>query len=444
MGFFSTIIDIFSTANATCTATKSNTNNQRNQKYADIGGAKLKPSSPSTDVITFTQEKTTPVKTENSKEINDAIKEILYRFGGDTLRERVKELRQKLTYVEDKEILDYVTDKLTKIKSENFWTTFNEIDRLTDGVNSFEGNYTSYKWSKYANEASMINKFSKYLKSQGTSIEEVMNSDEPLPKTITQFTKDEIRAEIPKEKKLFGITRYMQEFPNTETSNYLYNNYYLKYLEENTYDKTTIRDVISKCKHIDKKYGVKLILPAKFDKNEFDKVSEYIDSELGLWKEHGKDKVKFPPVISFSPINYYNRDRAYCEPGYNGSLVFPRLTLERCKRALRHELTHTNDTKQGKDIPEKYNLDEIFPKPDETNNTTQEHIISSNIDYSKCKFAEDFKRIGITAKSLIQYAHNNSKEFIAVASQGDLSKCRPEFKETLIDFGMPPFRFNFS
>ena len=65
----------------------------------------------------------------------------------------------------------------------------------------------------------------------------------------------------------------------------------------------------------------------------------------------------------------------------------------------------------------------------------------SGQDYPACKFYDVFVAIGIP-KNHIAYAYNNPMEFIAVASEGDLSKCSPEFKQALIDFGMPEWEFD--
>lgn len=105
---------------------------------------------------------------------------------------------------------------------------------------------------------------------------------------------------------------------------------------------------------------------------------------------------------------------------------------------MRHELTHTNDLKRGTKIPKDYNLNEIMPKFDET--LPNGNIIKSG-DAKKGKYYQEFVNGGISDYK-ISYAYNNTKEFIAVASEGDMSKYSSEFKQVLIDFGMPEWIFN--
>ena len=54
---------------------------------------------------------------------------------------------------------------------------------------------------------------------------------------------------------------------------------------------------------------------------------------------------------------------------------------------------------------------------------------------------QEFRNAGIS-DSHIPYAFNDTQEFIAVAAEGDMSKYSPEFKQMLIDFGMPEWMFN--
>ena len=105
-------------------------------------------------------------------------------------------------------------------------------------------------------------------------------------------------------------------------------------------------------------------------------------------------------------------------------MTFP--THKITRKTLRHELTHTNDLKRIK------NFDDDFVYKE-----------NDNIVAEKSKYYDEFVKIGIN-KSHISYAYNNPKEFIAVAAEGDLTLCSPEFKQQLIDFGMPEWMFKIS
>lgn len=178
------------------------------------------------------------------------------------------------------------------------------------------------------------------------------------------------------------------------------------------------------------------------------KTISYVYKELTNWIKVSEGKAKFPPIIDFSTAksNWYDTTSAYgksasagySHPAYNGAIAFKDFKLKTVSNAMRHELTHTNDLKRGTKIPKDYNLNEIMPKFDET--LPNGNIIKSG-DAKKGKYYQEFVNGGISDYK-ISYAYNNTKEFIAVASEGDMSKYSSEFKQVLIDFGMPEWIFN--
>lgn len=164
-------------------------------------------------------------------------------------------------------------------------------------------------------------------------------------------------------------------------------------------------------------------------------------------KKASNGAAKIPPVVDFSSVktNWYDTSAAYgqgaagaySEPNYKGSLAFSSMDIPTVSRSLRHEMTHTNDLKLGQNIPAKYNLDEIMPK--KAANINGRTVMVPDIE--NCKYVDEFRAAGLT-EDRIPYAYNNTKEFIARAAEGDMSKYSPEFKEMLIDFGMPEWMFN--
>jgi hypothetical protein len=78
-------------------------------------------------------------------------------------------------------------------------------------------------------------------------------------------------------------------------------------------------------------------------------------------------------------------------------------------------------------------LDEIMPMKDFHGTKVR--------DFDNCKYREELLRAGIGPAHL-HYAYTNRAEFIAVATEGDMSKYSPEFKDILIKLGMPEFAFN--
>ena len=358
-------------------------------------------------------------------------------------------LKPKIQLIEDKKIREFIEKELVSVSCAKRWDAISkseELERLVDAVNQFNKHYSAFKWSKYAEEYSTIAELSKDLRKKGIKLSDVMYKNERLPEELLANFQT-IKGDLALESKLYGIRRYMAEFPNSEMSNHLYNKYYLNFLEKISTNPQAIRTAISKLKYIDSKFGVKVILPSKFKMTDFNESMDFIEKELIQWQKWGNGKEKLPPVINFSAVSKLSfYDLAFHSPKGNGTIRIPQMNIKRLQKALRHELTHLNDLKHGKDIPSKYNLDEIFPKKVKTNangipilDSKGEKIME--LDYSKCKYVEDFKRIGIESEVAIRYAHNNIKEFVAVAGESDLSKCSPEFKQVLIDFGMPEWRF---
>ena len=234
--------------------------------------------------------------------------------------------------------------------------------------------------------------------------------------------------------------KFMKKYPNSEISERFYNDY-LKMITKNQ------PEIAEKLSDINKNYGVKVILPSAYNKIKANETISYIEKEFDLWKEASNGKAKLPPTIEFNTAHadfhfaeatkgkYYTA-AAIAQADYNGALIFPEMTPEMIKN-IRHETTHTNDLKLGENIPAKYNLAEIMPKKQITQNGNTYTVP----DLEHCKYANEFRKAGLSERS-IQYAHLNTKEFIAVASEGDMSAYSPEFKQILIDFGMPEWELN--
>lgn len=395
-----------------------------------------------------------PFQIVENTELDNIIDKCIGRCAnGSRLAAILSDCKPKIQLIEDKKVRAFIQNELLAISNEKSrWGSIGraeKLERLVDSINQFNEHYSAFRWSKYAKEDSSITKLSKDLRKKGIDIADVMNKDKRLPEELLA-NHATIRDDLANEARLFGIRKYMCEFPNSEMSNHLYNEYYLKLLPERmSLNPKAAREVVAELKALDKKYGVKVIIPSGEVKlKDFYESMDFIEQELEQWHKWSGGKAKFPPVLNFSGVSeldLYNR--GFCEWGYNGAIRYPQMTKQRLERSLRHELTHANDLKHGNNIPEKYNLDEIFPQKVKTKANGEPVLDSKGVkvmelDYAKCKYVEDFKRIGITSESSIRYAHTNTKEFIAVASQGDLSKCTPEFKQVLIDFGMPEWRFN--
>ena len=221
---------------------------------------------------------------------------------------------------------------------------------------------------------------------------------------------------------------FIQKNPESEIGNHFYNEYYLK-------QDDIPADLKEKCIKINEKYGTKIFLSKESDIDAL----EYIDAELAEWARVSNGAAKYPAMFDFSKAkrSYIDPKSAYGQgttAGYNNqsehTIGMNGLSYNRVAYAIRHELTHANDSKHGWGINPKYNLDEIMPKDKD-----------GKPIYEKCQFKDEFRRAGIPEEH-IPYAYNNTAEFIAVAAEGDMSKYSPEFKQMLLDFGMPEWQLN--
>ena len=176
------------------------------------------------------------------------------------------------------------------------------------------------------------------------------------------------------------------------------------------------------------KYNV----PVFLDKNALPADVLLINIELEKWHVASNGKATLPPMIDTSKLdviffksNYtldFGGADGYCFSGNK------RISLNGSGgigETFRHELTHANDP-----IPDAWGK---FGKDG--------HIdISENNKAFKEKtwYREELERAGVHN---IDYAYTNKREFIATAAEGDFSKYSPEFKQVLVDLGMPEWMF---
>ncbi|MCM1338439.1 MAG: LysM peptidoglycan-binding domain-containing protein [Muribaculaceae bacterium] len=346
---------------------------------------------------------------------------------------RLLDIDQFAGMIEDTHMRGLINDEISRIGK---GTTLDDVEFLIAAQNAYEGHSSMYlggdKWGRKAN----MSTFHKYLNDNG------LNADSF--RRVTGFDTDMIL-----ENRMYGIRQYMKSHPNTEISNHMYS----KYLEEMELVGVD-RAVIQKCRNLNTDYGCKVMLSA--DLHDINGVLGVLDAEFAEWKQASSGHSKFPPIIDFSTVksNWYDSTSAYgqgvaaaySETGYDGSLAFANMDGESVKWALRHELTHSNDLKLGYNIPPQYDLDKIMPKKPRLDAAGNQMYDSSgrpimDPDIDNCMFVDEFLKAGI-GKEHLPYAYNNTLEFIAVASEGDLSKCSPQFRQMLVDFGMPDWQLN--
>ncbi len=363
----------------------------------------------------------------------------------DQMKSRMIELGDNLELVKDPTIKQYIEKKLDTLAQNRKCsvTDMEEMEMLVDAANEYSGQYSHLRnigIKGDLREFSNMSNFNKYLKSQENLATDELLNNEVLPAQFVQKGSISLKSDLKKETQLYSMRQYMKNYPDSAMSNHLYDQYINKV-------KTNNPAAMEKLSDLNQKYNVKVFIPARYSKSKCDQILDYLDKEFAQWQKASNGTAKLPPVVDFSAAktNWYDKtsaygqsaSNAYSEPTYKGSLAFSYFDVTTLQTSLRHEMTHTNDLKHGKNIPAKYNLNEIMPKKAVEKNGRTVMVP----DFENCKFKEEFRNAGLPEER-IQYAYNNPMEFIARASEGDMSKYSPEFKEMLKDFGMPEWMFN--
>lgn len=202
---------------------------------------------------------------------------------------------------------------------------------------------------------------------------------------------------------------------NPEFKNYLYNEFYLKNLDN------VSTEMKQKCIDINEKYGVKIFLSTDIKNSE--QFLSIAEKEFKAWEDAGGEKVIYPKTLStlLAKKEFIDSPGQYCG-GYTNLYSTDYLNInisipERIAESLRHEMMHQNDL--NKYINVNIEMDGI------------------NNDF----LANELRKLGIS-EEYVKYSFTNTVEFLAVTAQGDLSKCSPKFKEYLKAIGMPDWVFN--
>ncbi len=306
----------------------------------------------------------------------------------------------------------------------------NLISDMIDTYNTLNGNYSRY----FIPELDLDTV--KYKLSPAEHYMEVIDSDMPYIAGRTYQDLDAI-FDRTKNHKCTTNAKDIVENQRTEAYSYIakyspFNDYmYIKYyLNTNKISP----EVCKMCLDILNQFGTHVIL-SDTDKNHSIKDLKAIKKELNLWKKYGKEEAIFPYIINLSRIdNFYTDNLA---KGYY-SHKFGGIFLEGgIKDSLRHEMTHLNDrlldATAGNKNYIKF-LNSIMPSKTIIVNG-KEKVVQ---DFENCKYREEFLKAGVYPSD-IKYAYTNKKEFIAVASQGDMREYSDIFKKVLVTMGLPEF-----
>ena len=314
-----------------------------------------------------------------------------------------------------------------------------DAQALVDGISAIEGKSYSIRSSYNQGMKEPSYEFALYLRKLGVSLEDLIQGKKALPLEVKQYIST-ILYDFRSASRFERINEFIKANPQSPMSNYLYENYYLESLKNEGIDYR----IIDKCIQINNRFNVKINI--SHDTRFAMETLEAIEKELDAWHRASNGRAKMPPLFDFNTAksDWYDTSRAYGQgpaSGYseiysfNGAQAYARQTPEIIRWAMRHEMTHTNDLKKGY-IDSKCNLPEIIPA------INREQPINIQIERLKLgKYYDELKRAGLN-DSKILYGYTNTLEYIAVASEGNLKAYSPEFRQVLIDFGMPEWMFN--
>ncbi|MCR5266719.1 MAG: GNAT family N-acetyltransferase [Cyanobacteria bacterium RUI128] len=359
------------------------------------------------------------------------------------MRTRMLDLDAAICNLPEGEIKNYVDKKLSQIKT---FQDVVEIETLVDAYNEINGNYSHYQdlYSTQNGEMAVksnVSKMNVFLKDKRQNLQFVRTIKKNSDEVLTADKRFKIfRGDFAESTRFDSLKKYIKTYPQSEMSELLYK----RYLNAKTRNNS---DLANELMNINEKYGVKIFLPSSYNYNRTIETLSYVHEELNKWQIASNGAAKMPPIIDFSTakVDWYDTSSAYgqgaanaCSERATGSLGFHDMDKQTVQKSLRHELTHSNDlTRTGWKIPEKYDLNEIMPKKTIVLNGKTIQVP----DFENCKYVDEFRRAGLP-EELIAYGYNSPAELIARASEGNLKSYSPEFRQVLIDFGMPEWLFD--
>lgn len=374
------------------------------------------------------------LSTVSDKEFYDVLNKSNEIFNYISLKKRIfgmtwlEDIIQKLEMCSDKNIKSQVLNIIKNIEFKSYLEVENALskaEQLLDCINTTQNKYSplySYMfplgkpkqdfWLK-----TQFNKFKIFLKKEPEDdinitlatywkprqayILTKMNSNEFDDKSFDAFRKSSaIESYIlnnPEEKGLGKKLYYKYYFPT------------VKKMGNNAHF------IIKSLKSIEKNFGTKIFIDNQYGITESN--LDRVEDELIIWQTASKGKAKIPNIINFNRYSYskfVNEDGSGC---CNQKLGYIRINknFDDFDEVMRHEMTHLNDEKSGNFTKEKITIPEHRKREMEKAGLTTEHI---------------------------QYGETNEDEYKAVFMEGDLSKYSQDFKNEMIEKGLPEYAVN--
>lgn len=364
----------------------------------------------------------------------DIISEIAAKQSNPEMKTILADIESGISGIKDKKLYNSIMSKLQNVNDASVPDakvneTIAWAREAIDVYHTVNGDYSNI--GIHADHQEFI----KFMKEYSPQTAEVIIKDAAeggkLKKNMADaYWKDDFRNHM-KYSKLIDFLKYSKD---TELCDYFYKNYYLKNVDlPNSIKKQYLE--------INQKYGVK-VLSSPMSSLDIKKTADMVQQELGEWHSASGGKAKLPPVIDFFGTKkiYYNVGAGGYAIQNNHTLGINGLNMMvPVDNFLRHEITHINDKKITGDKNTDYTLpSDIAPRKAIKNPETGKSELK--LDFAECKYRDEFLKAGVSSDH-VRYAYTNTKEFIAVAAEGDLSKYSPEFRQVLIDMGMPDFMF---
>ena len=321
--------------------------------------------------------------------------------------QRIDDIVQKFKMCDDevikKEAARYILNTFKDNSDLNAFA-YSQAEKLLDCVNTAAGKYSilskyyPYNTSGYIREKALDDADWIFRYNQKAEIRKIYNYVQQKQKNINL---DDMYEKC----KLNCIKDYITDLnSDNNTSEYLWEKYFL------TMPHVT-SDIKESLEKINKEFGVKIFFDEML---HFPKmVINYILDEFRIWREAGNEKVKYPKLLDITKYaENFIKDNQIAGDANN---FYKRIRINDendVYNSIRHEMVHIND--------EDTYLDEL-PKI----------VISENRK-------EEMRQAGIGDNS-IDYAQTNEREFRAVFGEGDMQAYSADFKQEMINRGLPEY-----